>query len=368
MAMRLLSSLRVVEVSTTPKAGFCGKMFIDAGAEVIKMSLPGLSGHGSLSPWLDRGKSSVVVDWRLPEGMALVERLLGSVDALISDADDEEGAGALSEAAKRFPRLVRVSVTDLGVRGPFAGRPATDLVVSALSGMSYINGMAGRTPLREPGNQTAIVAGIAAFLGALAALVNREVTSRGQAVEVSALEAMVNVLSPQVLQWSYQLRSPDRRGSAEGFLFDCADGKVSLMTYRQLSWDTIVALWGVELTAEQAERFSTEQGRNQNMAELRSVLAPTLRTKTRQEIFEEICSLRIPCGMVLTPEELPTDPHLSERQSFDSFDGDGRHRRLFPAPAFRIAGERPGAEREMPSLGEQTVSLLPAISYQEESA
>lgn len=358
MAMELLKNLRVVEVSSTPRAGFCGKMFVDAGAEVIMLDLPGPYAAAPFSKWLDRGKSSVVLDWSSAEGRTLLGRLLETVDVLISDLECEGEARELAQMASTFPRLIHVSTTDLGHTGPFAQRPSSDLIVAALSGICYLNGEAGHLPLREPGNETAVVAGIAAYLGALAGLIHRTRTGEGQSVEVSALEAMVNVLSPSVLQCSYQSGAPHRRPSADGFLFDCADGSVSIMTYRQLSWDTIVALWGIQMDDHQARLLSTEQGRNQHMAEIRTLLAPVLSTKTRREVLDEICSLRIPCGMVLHPAELLNDPHLRERESFDLLAPPVEERPAFPGPAFRIAGERPGADRRLPLLGEQTASFL----------
>ncbi|MCZ7577042.1 MAG: CoA transferase [Dehalococcoidia bacterium] len=87
---------------------------------------------------------------------------------------------------------------------------------------------------------------MAGFIGALTALANRMQTGEGQSVDVSALEAMVNVLSPSVLQHSYQ-GGPERKPSADGFLFDCADGKVSIIIASEQSWQTLVELWGLEV-------------------------------------------------------------------------------------------------------------------------
>lgn len=360
--MTLLSGLRAVEVSSTPRAGFCGKMLVDAGAEVIKLDCPHPAGGVEFSAWLDRGKASVVIDWRTPEGEALVRRLFSAIDVLVSDRECEGEARELADIARDFPELVHVSTSDLGHDGPFAGRPSTDLTVAALSGICYINGEAGRLPLREPGNQTSIVAGIAAYLGALAALINRNKTHAGQTVEVSALEAMVNVLSPSILQYGYQGSGPSRRSSADGFLFECADGTVSIMTYRQLFWDTILALWGIELDAEDEENLATEQGRSHRLGDIRRVFAPILRNKTRSEVFEELCSARLLCGMLLKPSELPADPHLRERESFDTLATDGAPGRVFPGPAFRIAGHRPGSDRGLPAPGAQTASIVASLT------
>lgn len=363
MSMTLLKGLRALEIGSGPKAGFCGKLLLDAGAEVIKVNLPDDPGGAALSPWLDRGKGSVVLDWRIEEGFSLLRRLFEQVEAVVTDVIVPGDRSALETLAAEQPRLVFTSLSDLGHRGPFADRPSSDLIVSALSGMCYINGEAGRLPLREPGNQTASVAALAGFMGTLAALLDRSQSGLGQAVEVSALEAMVNVLSPSVLQCSYQDGPPYRRQAADGFLFDCADGKVSIIISSERSWETILEVWGIVPDPAEAHRF-TEKTRRANMEAIRELFAPVLRNKTRKAVFEDLCLLRVPCGMLLNPAELPSDEHLLARGSFDSLSrsSPGSPAGPFPGPGFRIAGQVPTTERCLPRLGEDTARLLAPLA------
>ncbi len=360
MGISLLAGLVAIEAGTTVKAGFCGKLLVDAGAEVIKLSLPEPD-DPPFSEWLDRGKASVVIDWRIPEGEALLGRLLARADVLVSDIEPPAEAAALRDAASRHPRLVHTALTDLGSIGPFAGRPATDLIVSALSGMCYINGQAGRQPLREPGNQASIAGALAGYIGTMAALANRCQTGEGQAVDVSALEAMVNVLSPSVLQCSYQDGAPHRHPSTDGFLFDCADGQVSIIISAQRSWDTILDIWGITIDPAEADRF-TEASRRTNMPAIRALLAPVLAKKTRQEVFEELCMVHVPCGMLMTPADLPHDRHLRERGSFDTLANGARAQRVFPGPGFRVANQPPTAERALPVRGADTARVLAPLA------
>lgn len=363
MSITLLQGLTALQVGTGVKAGYCGKLLVDAGADVIKVDLPAPSLAGGFSPWLDRGKASVVLDWRTSEGQELLGRLFEKVALVVSDVDSPQDRTIIERLAAGQPQLVYASLCDLGHRGPFAGRPSSDLIVSALSGMCYINGKADRLPLREPGNQTAIVAALAGFMGALAALVERSQSGLGQTVEVSALEAMVNVLSPAVLQCSYQDGAPFRRHAADGFLFDCADGKVSIIISSQRSWETILEVWGIVPDPIEAHRF-TEQSRRENMDAIRQLFAPLLLSKTRREVFEDLCLLRVPCGMLMNPGELLADEHLLARGSFDSLSrsSPGAPAGPFPGPGFRIAGQAPTAERSLPRLGEDTARLLAPLA------
>ncbi len=363
MSMTLLKGLRALEIGTGTKAGFCGKLLLDAVAEVIRVDLPDSAETAQFSPWLDRGKGSIVLDWHISEGLDLLRRLFEQVDVVVTDVEDAGERAAIANLAAEQPRLVLTSLSDLGERGPFAQRPSSDLVVSALSGMCYINGEEGRLPLREPGNQTAIVAALAGFMGALAALIDRSQSGLGQAVEVSALEGMVNVLSPSVLQCSYQKGAPFRRQAADGFLFDCADGKVSIIISSQRSWETLLEVWGIVPDPAEAHRF-TEKTRRTNMDAIRTLFAPVLLNKTRKEVFEDLCLLRVPCGMLLNPAELPFDEHLLARGSFDSLSrsSPGAPAGPFPGPGFRVAGQLPAAERCLPRLGEDTARVLAPLA------
>lgn len=358
--MRLLNGLKVVEVAGGIKAGYCGKLFADSGAEVVKVSLPEEETDARLRIWLDPGKASVVLDWRVAEGRALLRELAGTADVVVMDA--ECARSSLASELTEFPRLVTLSLTDLGREGPFANLPSSDLTVAALSGMAAINGVANRLPLREPGNQTALVAALAGYLGALAAIANRSQTGRGQAVDASALEAMVNVLSPSVVQCSYQEGGPKRREKADGFLFDCADGKVSIITSSERSWETIVGLWDLRVDPADA-RLATEGARRVNMDAVRELLTPVLMTKTRQELFEELCLVRVPCGMLLQPSELPDDPHLTERGSFVSvLPRDGSAATKIPGPSFRVFGEKPPGSITLARIAEDTAPLLAPLA------
>ena len=188
----LLNGLVVVELAGGLRAAYCGKLLAGFGAEVVKVEPPDA---GARPPdgerlWLDADKRSILLDWREAPAADLLRRLLHRADVLVEDQApgtlDRAGLAA-ADLLAAHPRLVHTTITDFGSDGPWAHRPATDLIVSALAGMASLNGLAGRTPLREPGNQTALLAAMFGFVGTLTALTNRRVTGRGQRVDIAAL-------------------------------------------------------------------------------------------------------------------------------------------------------------------------------------
>lgn len=333
---RSLSDIAAVELSSTVRAAYLGRLFADHGAKVTSVALPGAEWPAEDRAWLDRGKERRTIDWRTPAGAEEVDALVAAADVVVEDF----GLPGLRARGldpgrwqERDARLIHVSLTDFGAAGPWAERPATDLIVSALSGICGINGYADGLPLREPGNQACMVAALSGFVGVLAALAHRSVTGEGQTVDVSALEAMVAVLSPSVLQTSYQGESPKRRQRGHDYLFPCEDGWVSLVIAATKAWETLVTIWGIE-TDPTDERFRTEASRRANIAAMRDLMKPAMEKHTRAEIFAALSPLRIISGMALLPAELANDPHLRERASLLTEGGF-----TIPGPSFRMVDD-----------------------------
>lgn len=334
-----LKGLAVVELSATVRAGYLGRLLADRGARVTRYALPGGEWPPEDRAWLDRGKLHRSAGWETPPGTRESEELIAGTDVVVEDA----GLPALAELGmapgrwrERDPRLIHVSVTDFGDSGPWAGRGATDLIVSALSGMCGINGYAEGLPLREPGNQAYMVAALSGFVGTLTALAHRDVTGEGQLVDVSALEALVAVLSPSVLQTSYQGASPKRRQPGQDYLFPCKDGWVSLVIAATKAWETLVTIWGIGVDPKD-ERFRTEAARRANIAAMRELMWPAMAGRTRAEIFAELSPLRIISGMGLRPGELAADPHLAARGSLAREGGF-----VIPGASFRMVDDGSG--------------------------
>jgi len=121
----LLNGLVVVEVGQTLKAGYCGKLFVDGGADVIKLQVPQLAERVASAPWLDRGKSNIILNWQAAEATTVMHQLLGKADVLVSDLESGSGLEELELASQGCDRLISAHLSDLGRKGPFASR--TDL-------------------------------------------------------------------------------------------------------------------------------------------------------------------------------------------------------------------------------------------------
>ena len=90
-----------------------------------------------------------------------------------------------------------------------------------------------------------------------------------------------------------------------------------------------------------------------------------LASRDRQDVFEEMCAVRVPAGMLMSPADLLTDRHMLEREAFDALTGGEGPALTFPGPGFRVAGERPGADRGVPAFGADTASVLASLAAEE---
>ena len=297
-----LAGLKVVEETNQVRGRYLGRLFGELGAHVTRV-VPAAQRKDSDSPWLDCAKHF--------SDRSILDELISRADVFIGDASPTE----FRDHMLANPTLVQVSVTPFGLDGPWANREATDLIISALSGMAGINGYSDGMPIREPGVQAEMVGALMGFIGALAALEEREQSGRGQLVESSCMEAIVNVLAPAVVQWSYTGSGPQRKLRGTDMLFECADGWISLYIFAERAWDTIVTVLEVVLDPAD-DRFASEAGRRVHAKAMREVLEPYLQGRSRKELYDLLSPMRVVAGMVMHPRDLLHDEHLVARKAF----------------------------------------------------
>jgi crotonobetainyl-CoA:carnitine CoA-transferase CaiB-like acyl-CoA transferase len=205
-----LRGIKVVEIGVAMAGPFCGMMFADYGAEVVKLER---IGHGDESrnggPFfpgkvahyfacVNRDKQSLAVDLKQPEGAEILRRLVQAADVVIDNfrpgALDSLGLG-YAELSALNPRLVYCSISGYGASGPLSGERANDVVMQAYAGGMSITGEPGRGPVKMGISVADIGAGMFGVIGILMALKVREQTGRGQRVDTSLLEGQISMLS-----------------------------------------------------------------------------------------------------------------------------------------------------------------------------
>ncbi len=365
-----LAGVRVVEIGRYISAPLASMLLADLGADVVKVESPEGDPFrrwrpGQTSPRFlafNRGKRSVVLDLRSPEGGDRLDGLLSDADVLIHNFRPEAAArlGLTRDVlAERFPRLVLCAVTGAGDAPSMAGRPMYDAIGQALGGlMSVLSDTAD--PVPSGPSISDMVTGMNAAYGVLAALLGRAADGLARDVEVSMIGATFAFVGEAVTHYTATGRVPDagtRPRQSQSYAFTCADGLplvVHLSTPDKF-WRALLDQAGrPELAAD--PRFATYNGRVEGYTALHAELAPSFRTRHRDTWLEVLAGHDIPCAPLLSVDEVMDQPYAGELGLLAALPDEAEGDLLMPARAVRMPGLAPLVRP--PRLGEHDAEVL----------
>jgi benzylsuccinate CoA-transferase BbsE subunit len=391
-----LVGVRVLDLSG--ELGYlCGRILADLGADVVKVEPPGGDPGRRLPPfaadregpdrsltWLagNLNKRGVTCNLEVPEGRELFERLVQRADAVV-ETEDPAGRAARELEYERLSAwnssLVQTSITAFGAQGPRADWAASDLEISAASGGVWLAGDPDRPPVRVSTPTSPGWAGVAGAMGTLTALLARDVTGRGQWVDVSAQESMIAALAHAPIYWDMLRQDPRRSGpflsgrSVTGANFrniwPCKDGYLAFSLYggpagRQTG--RALVAWMAEREAAAPaiaefdwDRFDVATATPELVARLEGAIGPFFRTLTRQEFFEGVIERNMLGYPAATVEEIVADPQLAARGFWQTLPApwEAEASVRLPGSFALFDGERPPLRRPAPRLGEHNAEL-----------
>ena len=368
--MRPLEGIRVLELGQVIAAPYAGLVLADLGATVIKVERPGsgdsardvqvtsLGGHSATFLTFNRNKRSVTVDLRSPQDR---ERFLTMVDEadvvltnLLPGAAQRLGVDPATLRA-RNPRLVTCLVSGYGGGHPASDLPSYDLVHQALAGYLMINGLPTEPPSRVGIPIADLASGLFATLGIVSALRAREVTGRGDAVDISMYDSLLSLLSYQGTMYLTEGTMPERNGTSHEFVvpwraFPTADGELVVAVRAHHFWVGMCrALELDDLVTD--PRFVDNLSRLRHREEIEEILAARFRTDTTAALLAVLNAAGVPCAEIRDPGTALDDANLRGRDLISSFDLDGLEVTAMRAPiAFAESGPVPFVTP--PELGE----------------
>ncbi len=368
-----LSDIRVIDLSTDVAGPFCARLLADFGADVIKVEPPAGEPGRSLPPrkegaagpeasiffaYLNSNKRGMTLDIESKAGQSLLRALVRGADVVVEGFRpgylDSLGLGYDRLESAR-PGLVMTSITPFGQTGPWSEREGNDLTIYALSGWASINGLPDMPPLKGSGCQASYVGALAGFLGTLSALVYRDRHGVGQQVDVSVLEALTELFGPRLLQAQHAGQEPIREKA--DFMkgpVEAKDGYFSLTLSRAHFWRDAMNELGLPELAE-GELF---WDRARHRAELSTLIEPKIRERGMHELFDKLSTLRVVSGMVLTTEDLYSDPHIRDRGFFSEIEQPALGSVEMPGAPFKMTETPWELRRPAPRLGEHTDEVL----------
>lgn len=375
-----LQGIRVVEFSHMVMGPACGMVLADLGAEVIKVEpvtgdlTRGLLGAGAgFFPMFNRNKKSVAIDLRSAEGLQAAIRLASTADVVVQNFKPgvmKKYGLDYAHLSQLNPGLIYVNHTGF-LPGPYEHRTALDEVVQMMGGLAYMTGRPG-DPLRAGSSVNDIMGGMFGAIGALAALMQRNQTGKGQEIDSALFENNVFLVGQHMMQYAVtgQPAAPmPERISSWGLydVFSVKDGEqIFLAAVSDAQWRTFCTAMGFEdMVNDPALQTNNDRvrARATMLPELRKRLAPYSAAHLAQ-VFE---AHQLPFAPISRPEQLLDDPHLLATRGLADVvlsDGEraGRTAKTTLLP-IRMDGERLGVRSQPPKQGEHTRELLTSLGY-----
>jgi len=375
-----LHGYQVVDL-TSNVAGPQGTMILgDQGADIIKVEAPdggdatragGNQRAGFTASFLNnnRNKRSIVLDLKTAAGLRVMMRLVAGADVLVQNFRPgvAERLGVGEEAVRAVsPKIVYVSISGFGEKGPYAEKPAYDPVIQGFSGLATVQ--AGSDEVRPrllrtilPDKLTAITASQAIT----AALLARERTGEGQHVRLSMLEAVMAFLwASDMGGQTFVGAEPERQEAATAFdlIYDTADGYMTVAALTDRQWA------GLARAAERPEwledeRFKTSALRQKNIDARLQLTQQALLARPATEWLERLTAVGVPCAPVLTRNQVIRHPHVRELAIVVETEHPAAGRLRQARAAARFSRTPAEIRRGAPALGEHTREILGELGY-----
>ena len=366
-----LEGLKVIELARILAGPWAGQTLGDLGAEVIKVEAPEGDDTRQWGPPFverendktasyfhscNRGKSSVIVDFRTDEGKAVLIELVRDADILIENFK----VGGLKKygldyenLAKVNPKLIYCSITGFGQTGPYAHRAGYDYIIQGMSGFMSITGEPDGAPQRAGVAITDIFTGVYATSAILAALHMRARTGKGQHIDMSLLDSAVCVMANQALNYLTTGNPPQRTGNYHPNLtpyqvFECRDGHIIIATGNDGQYQRLCDILGLPEMAS-APEYLKNANRVENREDMIAKLSSRTVLMSKGELLTACEAKGVPAGPINSMDEVFADPQVVHRQLQVNLDGIPSVRSPFMFSDAELKLDRPS-----PKLGDNS--------------
>jgi crotonobetainyl-CoA:carnitine CoA-transferase CaiB-like acyl-CoA transferase len=385
MPGRVLEGLRILDLTRVVAGPFATAVLADLGADVVKLEVPGTGddyrygpspkGETSLSfQNTNRGKRSVTLDVRKPEGRELLLRLAEKADAIVENfRSGWLAAQGLSPAAiqARSPRCVVASLSGFGATGPRAGQASYDIVAQATGGLLAMTGFADGPPVRAGGALADFVGGLYLAVGIAAALLERERTGVARVLDLSNQDAVFAITDSAASIFAGIGAAMTRVGNQHPFTapydaFATRDGHVVIATAsNKLFRKLCQAIGRPELAGD--ERYRSHRGRAREREAINAIVGAWVRERTSAEVLAALgpAGADLPCAPVLRPDELIEDPQLLARGMLERHPHPTLGEVVFHGNPLRFSGAEPRERALAPRLGEHNREIYAELGLTE---
>ncbi|MCX6005961.1 MAG: CoA transferase [Chloroflexi bacterium] len=380
--LKPLQGVRIIDLADE-KAEYCSKVLADLGADVVKVERPGgdpSRSHGpfsgnlpgperSLSFWYNNsGKLGITLDLEDHEDKKHFLNLVSTSDAVVESSLpgylktlglDYESLSSIN------PGLIMASITGFGQTGPNSKYKTSDLVACASGGQMYVTGKPDKTPLKSYGNQSYFLASLFAANGIMLALRWRDLSGKGQHIDISLQEAVAAALEHVLIQYFNEGIVPCRQGALQwncsSDLFPCRD-KFVLLTFNR-EWETLVELLDQKHMAADLTQaaWRDEEFRKQHIENIQDIFSFWTCMQNSHEVFELGQSMRFPWAIVNSIEDVMENEQLGSRGFFiPAQHPEANNKFNVPGPVICFNGSNDLKWQRPPIAGEHN-AMLPQL-------
>ncbi|MBT2334856.1 CoA transferase [Variovorax paradoxus] len=379
---RPLDGITVVSLEHAIAAPFCTRQLADLGARVIKVERPGagdfaraydarVGGEASHFVWVNRSKESLTLDLKQPAALAVLQELVADADVLVQNlapgAAARMGLGAGALRAKH-PRLIVCDISGYGEDGPYRDKKAYDLLIQSEAGFLSVTGTPD-DPCKSGNSIADIAAGMYAYTGILAALLQRGKTGKGSHIDVSMLESLAEWMG-YPMYYAYDGAPPPPRSAASHATiypygpFPAGDGgTVMLGLQNEREWRVFCEKVLLQPGLATDARFDSNARRNENRDALRAIIVETFGTLGTVQVVERLDAAQIANARMNDMAGLWAHPQLQARERWRQVGS--------PAgdiPALLPAGRQSAFDYRMdaiPAVGQHTDAILRSLGRSE---
>lgn len=369
-----LAGLKVIELARILAGPWAGQTLADLGADVIKVESPEGDDTRTWGPPFvtnpdgtrdaayyhacNRGKRSLVIDFRDPAGQQRVRDLIADADVLIENFK----VGSLAKYGLDYaslsainPRLVYCSITGFGQDGPYAHRPGYDFIIQGMGGIMDLTGEPDGAPQKSGVAFADIFTGLYSVIAIQAALAQRERTGRGQHIDMALLDTMTGVLANQALNYFVSGETPVRVGNAHlnvspYAVFPTSDGWFILAVGNDGQYQRFCAALGLDDLAIDP-RFASNSGRIEHRDPLFAAIRAATSRHPRDWLLATLEEAGVPVGPINSVAQAFADPQVVHRQMALTLDRDGQSLPGLRTP-IRFSDADLVLDRPAPKLGQ----------------
>jgi len=371
---KALANVKVLDLTQFEAGTSCTEMLGWLGADVVKVESPkgGDQGRRAFAEkpgqdsvyflLLNANKRGITLNLKSEEGQKIFKALVPQFDIVVENYSlgTMESLGLEYDVLRSLnPRIIYATIKGYGTYGPYAPYKSFDMIAQAAGGAMSVTGLPGSPPVKPGPTIGDTGTGLHCVIGILSAYIQRLETGRGQKVEVSMQDAIVNFTRVAMLGHYLTGKPVERRGNrilgmAPGDIYPCTPEGPNDYVYLTVSseemWDNLLKVIGREdLVGD--ERYSSPAARSKHAEEVHSLVAAWTRTKDKFTAMKLVGEAEVPCGAVLDTADLLVNEHLKQRDMIVTIDHPQRPGFTMPGCPVKLS-DSPTTVEPAPVLGQ----------------